>query len=618
MNNNKNDERKGKGRAPESDGSPPRSPKRVKPEGETQPTAPVPASSSEPGFDLLGEMHKEFTDSDVQPSVDPAVVNRPKHALRKKSATDSKAENSLAPLKQTASPAPSPQRPRTSLPITDLLNGMDNGDVKLASSSLAKAPMSLSTSDSTILPDFSSRQGQPATTLPSASTSSASAAKSTKPASQVKSTKTTSNAQTSVSTAAPAYSWGASSFVPADTTSVPVSHKFEPVETSADDLAAARKKKKPVPRDWETPVDNPVEAPPPSVPADLPAPIFMSEELRLKLEDVLAGLVEMVEAEASSKAVASSSAGMSAPTNPLPGTAQAVAQQSGVVGTDVTAKESSAQSVAVTTSTGESAPTGAANDPLSPPSRPLDASGSTGAEGQQSPTPSAATQVAGGSVTVAPPVQAGPTAPSIAGGNQNLADAEVSTSSAAITPAAALPVQQPSQQPPIVANSAPQPPNATDMPVIALQDVSQTVPQQQPVFPSAVVATDKDEGDLPDAPPYTIVHVAVDREVDMSDAPSGHYDQDEDVVMTNAPVLRAYGGRRIMLSRKHVAFLKKKAKLHKRGKSERQKRMTINLVGTGLFPRFCRNFTDPQVKIDQGGVYLVGRSGCKWPKPVRR
>ncbi|KAK6523553.1 hypothetical protein TWF281_001534 [Arthrobotrys megalospora] len=618
MNNITNDERKGKGRAPGSYESPPPSPKRAKPEGETQLTTPVPASSSQSGFDLLGELHKEYTHLDVEPSADPAVLNRPKHALRKKTATGSNADDSLAALRQTVGPTSRPPRPRASLPITELLNAVERGDVNLGSSSLAKAPMSLPTGDSTILPDFSSRQGQPAT-LQSAPTPSASAAKSTKSASQVKSTKTTASAPTSVSTAAPAYSWGTTSSVPAPSTSVPVSGRFVPVETPADVLAAARAGKKPAPRDWETPVDKSDKVPPSSVPAHSQAPtIPMGRELQLALENVWAFLKERADSEASPKAVASSSAGTSAPTNPLPGAAQAVAQQLGVVGTDVTARESSAQSVTVTTSTGESAPTWAADDLPSPFLRPLDARGSTGAKGQKRPTLSAVTQVAGESVTVAPPVQAGLTVPSIAGGNQNLAGREVSTSSAVITPAVALSVQQPSQQPPTVANSAPKPPIATDMPVIALQDASQTAPRQQPIFPSAVVAADKDEGDLPDAPPYTIVHVAVDREIDMHDAPSGHDDQDENVVMTNAPVLRAYGGRRIMLSRKHVAFLKKKETLYKRGKSERQKRMTINLRGTSLFPEFCRNFTDPQVKIDQGGVYLVGRSGCKWPKPVRR
>ncbi|EGX52877.1 hypothetical protein AOL_s00007g213 [Orbilia oligospora ATCC 24927] len=176
-------------------------------------------------------------------------------------------------------------------------------------------------------------------------------------------------------------------------------------------------------------------------------------------------------------------------------------------------------------------------------------------------------------------------------------------------------VAQPAKPAPAVGETAPQMSSETDIPVIALQDVSPQGPTlAQPVFPTAVVPTDKDEGDLPDAPPCAIIHVAVDREIDIPDAPIDPCDHDEDVRMSDAPVLRAYGGRCLPLSRKHVQFLKKMRTLQARSKSERQRRMTINLWGTGLFPQFCRNFTDPQVKIDRGGIYLVGRSVCKWPR----
>ncbi|KAK6498971.1 hypothetical protein TWF481_011542 [Arthrobotrys musiformis] len=173
--------------------------------------------------------------------------------------------------------------------------------------------------------------------------------------------------------------------------------------------------------------------------------------------------------------------------------------------------------------------------------------------------------------------------------------------------------QKPKPERKAVADAAPQQVSGEkDTPVIALQGVSQNV-RQQPVFPTAVLATDKDEGDLPDAPPCAILHVAVDREIDMFDAPIDCDDHD-DVEMSEAPVLRAYGGHSLPLSRKHVQFLKKMRTFHERIQSDRQRRMTINLWGTGLFPKFSRNFTDPQVKIDRRGVYLVGRSTCKWPK----
>ncbi|KAK6339776.1 hypothetical protein TWF718_009170 [Orbilia javanica] len=173
--------------------------------------------------------------------------------------------------------------------------------------------------------------------------------------------------------------------------------------------------------------------------------------------------------------------------------------------------------------------------------------------------------------------------------------------------------KQPAKPAPAVAKTAPKLSKGTEHPVSSLQDIKPQVPQQQPTFPAAVVPVDRDEGDLPDAPPCPVVHVAVDREIDMTDAPPDHYDQ-EDVVMSDAPVLRAYGGRSLPLSRKHAQFLRKMRVLQSRGRSERRRRMTINLWGTGLFPEFSRNFTDPQVKIDRGGVYLVGRSTCKWPR----
>ncbi|KAK6513764.1 hypothetical protein TWF506_008200 [Arthrobotrys conoides] len=186
-----------------------------------------------------------------------------------------------------------------------------------------------------------------------------------------------------------------------------------------------------------------------------------------------------------------------------------------------------------------------------------------------------------------------------------------------VGPVGALAATQPEKPAPVVAQTTPQvsPEIETDIPVIAQQDVSPQGPKHvQPVFPLAVVPTDKDEGDLPDAPPCAIIHVAVDQEIDIPDAPIDLCDHDEDVRMPDAPVLRAYGGHCLPLSRKHVQFLKEMRTLQARSKSERQRRMTINLWGTGLFSKFCKNFTDPQVKIDKGGVYLVGRSTSKWPR----
>ncbi|KAK6352293.1 hypothetical protein TWF730_009123 [Orbilia blumenaviensis] len=177
----------------------------------------------------------------------------------------------------------------------------------------------------------------------------------------------------------------------------------------------------------------------------------------------------------------------------------------------------------------------------------------------------------------------------------------VETFSAAIPPAAP-PVQNPSQ--PAAANPSNQFRKTTDKPVIALQVVRQ-VPQQQPIFPTVVVATDKDEGGLPEAPPYTNIHIAVDREIDMQDTPIDHFDHDEDVYMLDAPALRGYGGRYVKLSNNHAQFMQAKRTFGKR-------KMTINLKDNSLFPKFCRNFTDAQIKIDQGYVYLVGRSMYKW------
>ncbi|KAJ6258628.1 hypothetical protein Dda_6676 [Drechslerella dactyloides] len=188
--------------------------------------------------------------------------------------------------------------------------------------------------------------------------------------------------------------------------------------------------------------------------------------------------------------------------------------------------------------------------------------------------------------------------------------------------ASAGPVVAPPQITPATSSSASasapasaQPRVSLPLPAVQSTDVTSTAPPaqtqlQQPIFPPVVAAVDV-EVPMPDAPP--VPAAAIDAEVVMIDAfspPWALAAVDVEVEMPQTPRYQRHlslvGAYPIKSSPVQRAFLGKHF-AHRRGKGDRQRRMTIDVVPRRNH-KFAGTCAKVQYRISRAGIMVVGRS----------